>query len=375
MGFVVAQPGIMIFEGGSWMSETKKTSSVNFESPFVSIILPICNEVRYIERCLNAVLAQDYPADRMEILIADGMSTDGTRDIVADLAARYSQFTIYILDNPGKIVPTGLNIALRRARGDIIIRVDGHCVITPNYIRNCIKHIQNDGVDGVGGPMESIGETFLSKSIAIGVSSPFGVGGSAFRTIEDRPMLVDTIAFPAYTRQAIEKTGLFDEELVRNQDDEYNFRLRKLGGKVLLSPDIRSSYYSRSSLGSLWKQYFQYGYWKVRVLQKHPFQMSFRHFVPPAFMTALIGSVLLSIFSPYGWMLFSLVIGAYLLANFIASLWTAGQRGWKYLSLLPVIYVILHFSYGLGFLAGLLRFANRWGDKVGKVPPLPLTDH
>lgn len=333
----------------------------------VSIVLPIRNESAYIERGLYNILAQEYPVDCMEVLIVDGMSTDDTRRIIHDFSAIHSQLQSYILDNPSKIVPTGMNIALRQAKGEIIIRVDGHCIIAPDYVRRCVEHIQNQGVDGVGGPMESIGETQMAKAIAIGMSSPFGVGNSAFRTTSGKSMLVDTVPFPAYTRQIIERAGFYDEELVRNQDDEYNYRIRELGGKILLADDVRSTYFSRSSLMGLWRQYFQYGFWKVRVLQKHPRQMSLRQFVPPVFVFSLLVSAFLVLF-PAFCILSIFAPLFYILANILASIYTAYKRGWKYLLLLPIIFAILHLSYGLGFLVGLIKFSNRWRDKIGKVP-------
>jgi glycosyltransferase involved in cell wall biosynthesis len=329
--------------------------------------LPVRNESAYIEHALVAILKQDYTTEHIEILVADGMSTDNTRQIIHDFSALHPQLKIQILDNPGKIVPTGMNIVLSQAKGEIIIRVDGHCIIAPDYVRRCVEHILNDGVDGVGGPMESIGETQMAKAIAIGMSSPFGVGNSSFRTTSGKSMLVDTVPFPAYTRQIIERAGHYDEELVRNQDDEYNYRIRELGGKILLADDVRSTYFSRTSLIGLWRQYYQYGYWKVRVLQKHPRQVSLRQFVPPAFVMALLVSVLFAFISVLRSLSFVVPL-AYLLANLLASLWTASRRGWRYFPLLPITFTILHLSYGFGFLVGLVRFAHRWGDKQGKVP-------
>ena len=339
-------------------------------TPFVTLILPVRNESTHFQHTLLAIAAQDYPPECTEILIADGMSTDITRTIVQEFAHSRLRLKIHILDNPGKIVPTGMNIALRQARGEIIIRVDGHCIIAPDYVSKCVKHIRTDGVDGVGGPMESVGETHTAKVIAIGMSSPFGVGNSAFRTMSGKSMLVDSVPFPAYTRKIIERVGLYDEELVRNQDDEYNYRIRQSGGKILLANDVHSTYFSRASLKGLWKQYFQYGYWKVRVLQKHPRQMSGRQFVPPAFVLSLAASAILAL-SPASRLLSPVVPLCYLLANLAASIYTAARRGWKYLLFLPAIFAILHLSYGLGFLVGLVKFWNRWGDKIGKTSAWP----
>lgn len=340
-------------------------------SPPVTLILPIRNEAAYIERCLQTILAQDYPGE-IEILVVDGMSTDDTRTILQRFILHNSSFIL--LDNPAKIVPTGMNIALRRASGEIIIRVDGHCLIAPDYVSNCVRHIQSDGVDGVGGPMQTIGETPLAGVIALAMSSPFGVGNSAFRTISEGSMLADTVPFPAYTREIIQRAGLYDEELMRNQDDEYNYRIRELGGKILLAEDVRSQYFSRASLRGLWRQYFQYGLYKVRVLQKHPRQMSIRQFIPPLFVLALLAALFLALFPATRF--FSLVVpAAYIIANLAASALTISRAQKSnqspftiYHLLLPFTFTILHISYGLGFLLGLLKFWNRWGDKTGKVP-------
>ncbi len=338
-------------------------------SPMVSIILPVRNEADYIERSLRAVLEQDYPGE-MEILIADGMSTDDTRKIISTIAEQHPQQVIRILDNEGRIVPIGMNTALRQARGGVIIRVDGHCVIAPDYVRRCVDHIQKDHVDGVGGPMESIGETEMAQAIALGMSSRFGVGNSAFRTLSGKNMLADTAPFPAYTRAIIERTGFYDEELVRNQDDEYNYRIRKLGGRIMLAKDVRSTYFSRTSLWGLWRQYFQYGYWKVRVLQKHPLQMSLRQFIPPAFVVSfLFSAVLLLLPMPYFFNPIFWFSTSYLSVNLLVSFYIAGKNGWKYLQFMPIVFIALHFGYGSGFLAGLVKFWNRWNDKLGKTPP------
>lgn len=329
--------------------------------PLVSLIMPVHNEALFIRRSLGSILQQTYAKELMEIIVADGMSSDNTREIIKKLAED-SEISIRIVDNPKLIAPSGLNRALEKANGDIIIRVDGHCEIEPDYVENCVALLQSGKADGVGGPIETIGENLRAEAIARAMSSKFGVGGSAFRTIDDREMYTDTVAFPGYTREIIEKAGAFDEELVRNQDDEYNYRIRKLGGRVLLSPKIRSRYYSRSTFKSLWRQYFQYGYWKVRVLQLHLRQMSLRQFIPFIFVSSLILATALSFVSVFGtWALLALV-GSYLLANFAASVHTARSK----LGTIPLVslsYLILHLSYGLGSLAGLIVFRNRWGEK------------
>jgi len=325
----------------------------------VSIVMPIRNEAGSIRTSLETVLSQDYPLELVEIIVADGMSEDGTQDIVREMAAHHVNVTL--IENPGKIVSTGLNAALARAKGEVIVRIDGHCKVTPEYVRRCVEHLEDDLVDGVGGSVDTKGMTRVARVIAVAMSSRFGVGGSAFRTTQDRTMFVDTVPFAAYTREIIEQAGPYDEELVRNQDDEYNYRLRKLGANLLLAANIRSEYYSRSSFRSLWRQYYQYGYWKVRVMQKHPWQMSLRQFVPALFVVALATSLLSVIFlGQRGLWITDFLVGAYGLGNLVATLMSVNQLEISLLPLLPLAFATLHFSYGFGFLVGLFKFRNRW---------------
>jgi len=213
---------------------------------------------------------------------------------------------------------------------------------------------------GVGGPMETIGESPTAESISIAMSSKFGVGNSSFRTIKDKTMFTDTIPFPAYWREDIIRLGLYDTTLVRNQDDEFNFRVRASGGKLLMAADIRSKYYSRASLKKLWKQYFEYGLYKVRVMQKHAQQMQVRHFVPAIFISSIIICLLLGLFWSFAFIILGIILASYLMTNITFSLLLSHKKGWQHFTILPVVFVILHFSYGLGFLAGLFKFWNRW---------------
>ena len=332
--------------------------------------MPVRNEAAFIERSVGSVLAQDYPHDRLEILIADGLSQDGTAEVVGLLRQKHSN--VVTVDNPGKIVATGLNAALRQARGEVIVRVDGHCEIATDYVSRCVSHLLNDQVEAVGGPLETIGESYIAHVIAAAMGSRFGVGGSAFRVANSQTQFTDTVAFPAYTRAVIDRAGPFDEELVRNQDDEYNYRLRKMGVKILLAADVRSRYYSRATLPKLWRQYFQYGYWKVRVLQKHPRQMQLRQFAPPLFDAALLMALLLlPIFAAAGYVL-ALIAGAYSVAVIAASIFSARNNGWRLLPILPIAFAILHLAYGAGFLIGLLKFWNRWRAGDGQLQPQPV---
>jgi succinoglycan biosynthesis protein ExoA len=333
--------------------------------PFVSVIMPVRNEAEHVLRSLQAVLAQDYPREQLEIIVADGMSTDKTRDVVRSLQFTHSNLSL--IDNPGRIAPSGLNAGLRRSRGGVVVRVDGHCEVSRDYVSSCVRLLSSKNVEGVGGPITTVGQTPCANAIALAMSTSFGVGGAAFRTVKDKELYVDTVAFPAYKRSAMMKVGMFDEELVRNQDDEYNYRLREMGGRLLLSPEIQSIYYSRSSLKSLWSQYSQYGYWKVRVMQKRPSQMRWRHFIPPLFVLALVLSMLSLPFSWIGRFVFGSVVLSYGLTTIVASVLAARRDHWRSLHYLPLIFSTLHLAYGSGFLTGLFVFWNGWKDRETKL--------
>jgi glycosyltransferase involved in cell wall biosynthesis len=335
-------------------------TTADIDLPLVTVIMPIRNEQRWIGRSLSSVLSQDYPPDHLEVLVADGMSDDDTRHIVQEIALHDSR--VRLIDNTARIMVTGFNTALLLSHGDVIVMLGGHAELSPDYVRTCARVLKLKKADCVGGAVETVYETPKAAAISLAMSSPFGVGNAMFRIGTNQQTYVDTVAFGAYTRKIIERAGPLDEELVRNQDDEYNYRLRKLGARILLVPNIRCRYYSRTSLSSLWRQYFWYGYWKVRVMQKHPRQMRTRQFVPPAFVATLFVLAKLALFFPYCRMLLAFVVGAYILANGAASVLTAREGYWCHLPLLPFAFITLHVSYGSGFLLGLAKFWNRWGD-------------
>ncbi|MHB8626233.1 MAG: glycosyltransferase family 2 protein [Aggregatilineales bacterium] len=332
------------------------------ERPFVSILIPIRNEAGFIARSLGAVLAQDYPHDRMEVLVADGMSTDGTRQKIAEVAQRYPHIPVTILDNPGKFVPTGLNLAVQRAQGAVIVRVDGHTIIEPTYVSECVAALERSGADNVGGRMAASGTTPFGEAVALATSSPFGVGGARFH-YSDKEEWVDTVYMGAWPRATFERIGKFDKELVRNQDDEFNYRLLSQGGKILLSNRIRSEYFNRGSLRTLARQYFEYGYWKVRVMQKHPNQIRPRQLVPVVLVVAIIGGMALTPVNRLIRYLWLLTVIVYSVGNVAASCSLAARHGWRHLRWLPLAFGTLHFSYGTGFLIGLIKFARRWSER------------
>ena len=322
------------------------------DPPAVTLILPIRNEARYIARCLDAVANQDYPRDLIEILVCDGMSEDDTREIVHEYIEKDAR--VHLIDNPKRIVPTALNLGLSAARGQVIVRVDGHAVIARDYVLLCVEDLAKVEAACVGGPIETVGETMGARGIAIAQSSPFGVGGAAFRWARTA-QYVDTLAFGAYRREVFEQVGLFDEELVRNQDDEFNLRLLRAGGRIWLDPRIRSTYYSRATLGGLWKQYFEYGFWKVRVIQKQRWVPSLRSLVPALLIFVLMASGLASL-TLHSFLPFGLVSSVYLSGVLLAALWESLRRAPLTLPVVFIAFPILHLAYGVGFWWGLVRW-------------------
>ncbi|MGO8930983.1 MAG: glycosyltransferase family 2 protein [Limisphaerales bacterium] len=427
-------------------------TALQAERPLVSVIIPCRNEAECIEGCLASVLAQEEPAGGFEVIIADGMSEDGTREAIGKAESRKQKAeidsegakarrteqkvesseekqkaesrkqksqsgevggqwsvvssqpsvvsgpAIRVIDNPGKIVSTGLNAAIRAARGDIIIRMDAHTEYAPDYIRRCVETLQRTGAENVGGPARTRAETFLERAVAAAYHSPFSVGGARFHDI-GYVGWVDTVTYGCWPREVFERFGYFDEELVRDQDDEHNLRIMRGGGRIWQNPEIKSWYHPRGSLGALFRQYLQYGYWKVRVIQKHKLPASWRHLVPGAFLLTLLSLFLLSAFSfllsalrlPSSdpWSLgrlvpWSVVTGPvhfcfllstfcfvsllllYGVADLMASVLTAARTEWKLLPVLPFVFGCYHFGYAWGFLRGVLDFVVlRRGAGIG----------
>jgi glycosyltransferase involved in cell wall biosynthesis len=325
------------------------------ESLDVSVIAPCRNEARFIDAFIASLLRQDVSGIEWEILIADGMSDDETRSILEGYSSRYPQ--IRLLDNPGRIVSTGLNEAIRAARGEIVIRMDIHTEYAPDYIRQCVKTLLETGADDVGGPWVAVGKTYLQQAIALAFQSPFSSGGAGSHNLQYEGE-VDAVYLGCWRKETLLKLGLFDEELVRNQDDELSLRILRSGGKIWQSPAIRSWYYPRASLRALFRQYSQYGYWKVRVIQKHKLPASVRHLVPGLFVGSLILLGLLAPLFHAAFIAFLTLCLLYALANGIASLLTCRKaETLRFLPVMPLVFGAYHFGYGYGFLSGLWTFA------------------
>ena len=323
--------------------------------PFVSVIIPMRNEAAWIDRCLGSVLNQDYPTQQMEILVADGMSTDDSAARLAELAARDPR--IRVISNPGLIVPTGLNLAIGAARGEVIARIDAHTVIERDYLRRGVELLERTGASNVGGPMVCRGGSPIAEAIASAMESRFGIGATFHFASNETEC--DTVYMGMWPRKVFEDVGLFDEELVRNQDDELSYRIRKAGGRIVVSPGMRSLYQNRESWKALARQFFQYGVWKVRVLQKHPRQMSLRHFVPPVFQATIALLVLVGIvWRPALWTALAIVA---LYAGILAIVAARSAREASEQARLWLALVLIHQCWAAGFLTGVWRFRDRWG--------------
>jgi GT2 family glycosyltransferase len=305
------------------------------------------------------VLAQDPPDHELEVLVVDGRSTDGTRDLVEAV----DDHRVRVLDNPAGFVPHGLNQAIAAARGGVIVRVDGHCELPPGYLARCLELLDATGADCVGGVIETRGTTVVARAIASAQSSPMGVGGVAFRTGRSRPGPVDTLAFGAYRREVFERLGGFDEELVRNQDDEFNLRITEAGGSIWLDPSLVTRYTSRATLASLWRQYEQYGRYKVRVAQKHGRIPAWRHAVPGAFVLSLLAATILAARRRDGRPLAAVLV-PYATAVTAASA-VAGRRDPATLPVLPAAFATLHLAYGTGSLRGLWHWRRHFRSLRG----------
>lgn len=319
--------------------------------------MAIRNEEPYIADTLESIINQDYPRERLEIIISDGMSDDGTiSEINKLIEARKTNDLptpdIKILENPERYVPTGLNRAIRKAIGSIIARVDGHVVIEGNYISECVIALDETQCDVVGGPINTVGVGPHAKAIALATSSRFGVGNSAFRTSNDAGF-VDTVPFGTFRKETLLKVGLFDERFKRHQDYELNYRIRSSGGRIYLSPKIRSTYFSRVAIDKLVKQYLNYGIWKGRFLRVHPKSLKWRHLVPPSLVSCELATLALSIPWPFFLNLFFGVIASYIVFIVVAGLSTCRNHDWKLLHLVPLIILLMHHSWGSGVLVGL----------------------
>lgn len=326
----------------------------------LSIICPTYNEEKYIEKCIASILASDYDKGKLQVIFIDGMSTDNTRDIIARYIDKYDW--IKLLDNPAQFTPNALNIGIRSSSGEIVIRLDAHALYPPNYFSVLVHYLDSLPADNVGVAYRSLpmANTLLCKAIAIAVSSPFGVGNSYCRLGTTKIMRVDTVPFGCFRREIFDRIGLFDEELIRNQDDEFNARIIKNGGKIFLIPDITIDYFSRDSLGKVIKMFYQYGLFKPLVNKKIGKPATVRQFAPLLFVMALIVGLVGSIFSKVVLSALIVMLILYLSAAlFFAIRHRDVQTGAGVLPVLPVVFFAMHTSYGWGYIVGILKIIGK----------------
>lgn len=331
------------------------------QTPLISIIVPCYNEERTIGLLLQAIYSQTIPKEQIEVLVADGLSTDHTRDVIRSFQDSHPELRIRILDNPRRIIPAALNLAIENSRGEFILRLDAHSAPYPDYVERCIQALQNGLGANVGGaweirPFGNQGNppTAIARSIAAAASHPLGVG-DAFYRYASKAQAVDTVPFGSFHRSLIDRIGGFDETLETNEDYEFNVRVLRSGGVVWLDPAIRSIYYARPDLKALAKQYWRYGFWKSRMLRRYASTLRWRQALPPAFVSCLL---ILAILSPWSLMarwLLILQIVVYTTILFLAAIPVAVTNRNPYLLFgLPISITIMHLCWGTGLLAGLL---------------------
>ena len=323
--------------------------------PRVSVIVPARNEYDYIECCLQSILDNEYPRERLEIIVVDGMSSDGTQQLVVGFGSKYDN--VKLINNLKKNTPSAMNIGIQESIGDIIIILGAHSWVKEDFIEESVRNLQAKDAVGVGGPVQQVGNGYIGEVVSLVLSSPFGVGNSKFK-YSQKEQYVDTIAYGAYRREIFDKVGLFDESLVRNQDLDLNKRIRKSGGKLFLTPAICSYHQCPSSAWRLAKLAIGNGYWAMRTVGT----ISIRHFVPFAFILSLLVSGGLALFTEVGKVLLGIVGGSYLLGALLASAKIGLRKGLRFIPILPLAFFTMHFSYGLGSLWAILT-VWRFGAK------------
>lgn len=323
----------------------------------ISILCPIYNEGKHIKRCIDSVLLQDYRQNDIELLFVDGMSTDNTREIIKSYMNLY--MFIKLFDNPNKIVPSAMNIGIRASSGDLIIRIDAHAVFPSDYLSVLVKYIYELGADNVGGVCRTLpmNDSLVCRSIASVMCSKFGVGNSYFRIGARSIMSVDTVPFGCFKRFLFDKIGYFDEELVRNQDDEFNGRIIKNGGKIYLLPQLVIDYYARDSIYKVRKMFYQYGLFKPLVNKKLGKPANIRQFFPLLFVTGLFIGLPLSFFSQFILFVYVGTIFLYFILAFFFSI--KETKNLKQIFMQVFTFMNVHISYGFGYLVGVYKLLTK----------------
>lgn len=324
----------------------------------VSVVMPVLNEEKYIKNCLDSLLSQDYPKENLEILLIDGMSNDNTVKIINEYTSKYD--FIKLFSNPKKTVQYALNIGIKNAKGDFIVRMDAHASYSNDYISKCMEYLKKTKAENVGGPTIVKGISPVQKIVAAAYNSPFALGGSRHYE-ENFEGYADTVAWGAFKKQTLEKLGMYDERLPRSEDDDLNFRITKNGGKIFITPKIKSVYYPKDNFKKLFNQYFNYGLWKVAVIKKHQKPLRLAHLVPMLFVAFIAIFGILSFVSKFFLFIFLSVMALYLSLDIYFSFTNKYAKNITSKFGLILAHLIIHFSYGLGFWLGIFKFWNtKW---------------
>jgi glycosyltransferase involved in cell wall biosynthesis len=341
-------------------------------APFVTVIVPCRNEERHLAACLDSILATAYPLDQLEILIVDGESQDSTRAI----ADEYAAARVRVLSNPAGTAPAGLNIGIQHARGDVIARMDAHATYPPEYLPRLVEALEMTGADNVGGVLDTraASDKPVARAIAAACSHPFGVGNSQFRIGATHNQWVDTVAFGCWRRQLFTWLGTFDEDLVRNQDDELNHRLLARGGRILLVPSVSAQYYARETLGQVARMFYQYGLYKPLVAKKVGRVMTARQLAPPALTLGLMLTALLAPWVPAARLLGGALAAVYGIAVLGAAVRLVPRLGFRAALASALVFPLMHLGYGWGFLSGVARWSRHprhRGAATGRAAAMP----
>lgn len=343
------------------------------EYPMVSVVIPCRNEKGRIEKCLEALIQNDFPLDRLEIVVADGLSDDGTREVISRNTKIYP--CIRLLDNEAKVTPAAMNKGIQAACGDVIILVNAHSIVDNRFLKNSVDTLLETGADAVGGTLKTIndGVGIVSRAIPLAADSILGAGGRRYRTRTTAGWVRDTLPYCAYRREVFERIGLIDERLIRGQDAEFNYRLIRQGGKIYYNPSIRSLLHIRPTFRKLWRQHYQYGCHRPLITQRVGIRLTWRQAIPAIFVAALaVGAMLSLLFPSFAWWPL-LLLGVYLGINLAFSIRIAREEGWKYLLPVSAAFICLHFSYGFGYLVGLWEMIGRRKGGHVKCRDIPIT--
>jgi glycosyltransferase involved in cell wall biosynthesis len=327
--------------------------------PRVSVIVPVRNEERYLATCLSGLLAQDYPSEKLELLVVDGLSEDRTREIVQAIQRETGSSSmapaLRLIDDPKQQRPSALNAGIRAASGEVIVRVDARSVVPKDYVRKCVDTLRETGADNVGGVQEPVADSPMQEAIGMAMSHPFGAGNAQFR-VGKRSGFVDTVYLGSFRREVFDKIGLFDEMIpVLSEDSDINQRIRESGGTVYLNTEIRASYYPRETLGDLFGLYFRYGWARAGNLLKHGRLTAWRQLAPPLFLTVVTALGLLAFVEGAFMAAFGAVAGIYIVCDVAVSGWFAVSRSkWRAWPRLVAIFPSIHVAWALGFINRLI---------------------